>query len=175
MSTNEETIQTAKVLRRGTEEALKHGLLRLPARVVVVDGSNVAYAVQTSAGKPRIELILVIREKLLEYSFIPICLVSANLKYHINNPNLFQELLRQEIIIESPAGVSDDRFLIAVVREFDSLILTNDLFRDILAPHDIEWFIQRRIAFKFILNTPVLLFPQTIKINKYETIDISNE
>ncbi|MFX0092437.1 MAG: hypothetical protein ACFFBD_11795 [Candidatus Hodarchaeota archaeon] len=165
MSSAEQVVDTVEItesvelLRKGLEDALGHGILDLPARVVVVDGSNVAYAVHGPQSKPKVFGIISMRKKLLEHGFIPVCLIGATLKYHIDKPDLVRELIKQEILIEAPAGVSDDRFLIATVKEFDGFILTNDLFRDILPPQEIDWFIQRRIAYKFILKTPVLLFP----------------
>lgn len=99
--------------------------------VVVVDGSNVAYAVEGRGA--RLENIRVVCRKLQEEGFRPVVLVDAKLRHEIDEPAEYEELVDKGMIRQAPAGTDADYFILSFAREFDARVLSNDRFRDLAA------------------------------------------
>lgn len=97
--------------------------------VVVVDGSNVAYAVEGRGA--RLENIRVVCRKLQEEGFRPVVLVDARLRHEIDEPAEYEELVDKGMIRQAPAGTDADYFILSFAREFDARVVSNDRFRDL--------------------------------------------
>ena len=97
--------------------------------IVVVDGSNVAYAVEGLGA--RLENIRVVCRKLQEEGFRPVVLVDAKLRHEIDEPAEYEALVEKGMIRQAPAGTDADYFILSFAREFDARVLSNDRFRDL--------------------------------------------
>ena len=106
-----------------TEEAEKDG------DIVVVDGSNVAHAVEGMGA--RLENIRVVCRKLQEEGFRPVVLVDAKLRHEIDEPEEYESLVDKSMIRQAPAGTDADYFILSFAREFNARVVSNDRFRDL--------------------------------------------
>ena len=97
--------------------------------VVVVDGSNVAYAVEGRGA--RLENIRVVCRKLQDEGFRPVVLVDAKLRHDIDEPAEYESLVDKGMIRQAPAGTDADYFILSFAREFDARVVSNDMFRDL--------------------------------------------
>ena len=97
--------------------------------VVVVDGSNVAYAVEGRGA--RLENIRVVCRKLQAEGFRPVVLVDAKLRHEIDEPEEYEQLVEKGMIRQAPAGTDADYFILSFAREFDARVVSNDRFRDL--------------------------------------------
>ena len=97
--------------------------------VVVVDGSNVAYAVEGRGA--RLENIRVVCRKLQEEGFRPVVLVDAKLRHEIDEPAEYEQFVDKGMIRQAPAGTDADYFILSFAREFDARVVSNDRFRDL--------------------------------------------
>ncbi|MFQ6126987.1 MAG: hypothetical protein ACE5R6_20620 [Candidatus Heimdallarchaeota archaeon] len=102
-------------------------------KLVVVDGNNVAWHGKSrdKGEKASVDMLQRIRVKIekLEAQQIEI-FVSSALKYDIDDPEFFNKLLQKKKLVETPAGRSDDVFLISYALKKGGLIVTNDRFKD---------------------------------------------
>jgi len=96
--------------------------------VVVVDGSNVAYAEEAKGA--RLENIRVVCRKLQEEGYEPVVLVDAKLRHTIDDTEAYEELVDNGMIRQAPAGTDADYFILSFAREFDARVVSNDRFRD---------------------------------------------
>lgn len=99
--------------------------------VVVVDGSNVAYAVEGVGA--RLENIRVVCRKLQDEGFRPVVLVDAKLRHEIDEPEEYESLVDKGMIRQAPAGTDADFFILSFAREFEARVVSNDRFRDLAA------------------------------------------
>lgn len=99
--------------------------------IVVVDGSNVAYAVEGKGA--RLENIRVVCRKLQDEGFRPVVLVDAKLRHEIDEPAEYESLVDKGMIRQAPAGTDADYFILSFAREFDARVVSNDRFRDLAA------------------------------------------
>jgi hypothetical protein len=125
--------QDARQLIEGAERLVPGArrLLSGPVRPVVVDGSNVAWHGQPSDGKPDLDNIRQLRQKLFESGFFPvIILADASLPWQVENSDrLYRWVLRDEIgLVDSQ--VEADEPLLAAARMLGCPIVTNDQLRD---------------------------------------------
>lgn len=98
------------------------------SNVVLVDGSNVAYAVEGEP--PRVANIIVIRDKLREEGFEPIIVADAALRHSIDDPKQYERLIDEGQVRQAPAGTDADYFILSFARELNASIVSNDRFRD---------------------------------------------
>jgi hypothetical protein len=96
--------------------------------VVVVDGSNVAYAEE--GGGPRLANILAMCAKLEEEGLRPVVLVDARLRHTIDEPKQYEAMVDAGRIRQAPAGTDADYFILSFARELDARVVSNDRFRD---------------------------------------------
>ena len=99
------------------------------AGMVVVDGSNVAHAVEGLGA--RLENIRVVCRKLQDEGYRPLVLVDAKLRHEIDEPEEYELLVDKGMIRQAPAGTDADFFILSFAREFDARVVSNDRFRDL--------------------------------------------
>lgn len=97
-------------------------------KVVIIDGSNVAYSVEGK--QPSLHNIELVREKLLEEGFEPIVVVDAALRHHVDDVPGYERMIERGTLRQAPAGTDADYFILAFARELDARIVSNDRFRD---------------------------------------------
>ncbi len=119
-------------------------------RPVFVDGCNVAY--HQNGKKPRVENIILMREKLKEIGFQQIFfIVSAALKHHIDDKNKFQELEHLAVLQVTPFKADDDYLLIKSAMDQDGVILSNDRFKERITDKKIaEYMKKNQVKFTFV-------------------------
>jgi hypothetical protein len=96
--------------------------------VVVVDGSNVAYA-EEGAGA-RLANIRLVCSKLEAEGYRPLVLVDARLRHSIDDRKGYEAMVDEGRIRQAPAGTDADYFILSFARELDARIVSNDRFRD---------------------------------------------
>jgi hypothetical protein len=98
------------------------------SNVVIVDGSNVAYA--TEGQPPQVANILIVRDKLVEDGLEPIVVADAALRHQIDDPARYEQLVDGGLVRQAPAGTDADYFILSFARELNASIVSNDRFRD---------------------------------------------
>lgn len=96
--------------------------------ITVVDGSNVAYAVEGEG--PRLEHIRVVCRKLEEEGYRPVVVVDAKLRHTIDDPGGYEAMVEEGRIRQAPAGTDADYFILSFARELDARVVSNDRYRD---------------------------------------------
>ncbi len=98
------------------------------SRVVLVDGSNVAFS--SEGEKARLQNILCVRDRLVAEGFEPIVVVDAALRHKIDDPGGYERLVDEGIIKQAPAGTDADYFILSFAEELDASVVSNDRFKD---------------------------------------------
>lgn len=98
------------------------------SRTVIIDGSNVAHS--SEGEKPRLENILIVRDKLIDEGYEPVVLTDAALRHQIDDSEGFEQLVEAGTIKQAPAGTDADYFILSFARELDANIVSNDRFKD---------------------------------------------
>jgi hypothetical protein len=93
-----------------------------------VDASNVAH--NGEGGAPRLDNLLLVRQKLVEEGFHPLIVADAALRHQIDRPEEYQRLVHEGTIHQAPAGTDADFFLLSFARELGASVVSNDRFRD---------------------------------------------
>jgi len=129
---------------------------------IYIDGSNVAYFGFNKSKKPKLSNILqIINYLITEIGFKRKnihCICDPSLKYYIDNPNEYENLVKEDVIIEAPK-VADEFILSFALKHDFCFIISNDRFRQYLdqLPSK-QWLEERRISF-MIINNEVCLSP----------------
>ena len=97
-------------------------------KLALVDASNVAHS--TEGERPRLENILVVREKLREEGLEPIVVADAALRHQIDDRAGYERLVDEGAVKQAPAGTDADYFILTFARELGASIVSNDRFKD---------------------------------------------
>jgi hypothetical protein len=97
--------------------------------IIVIDGNNIVNHRLIRGQTGCLQNLLLVLEYLQGEKFTPIILVSAKLKYYIDDPRSLEDLLEQGSIMETPAGSDSDLFILETAKMLDAYIFSNDLFR----------------------------------------------
>lgn len=119
-----------------------------PSWLVVIDGSNVAYAARDSAGRPQAKNITLAIKWAEERGYTPLVVVDASLKHHIDNPYMLESLRARGVLYEAPARTSADAFIISIAEKHGAIILSNDTFKEYVSEK--PWVEKRRFAFMIV-------------------------
>jgi hypothetical protein len=98
------------------------------SNVVLVDGSNVAYALE--GAPPQVSNLIVVRNKLLEEGLEPIIVADAALRHQIDDAGRYERMIDDGFVRQAPAGTDADYFILSFARELNASVLSNDRFRD---------------------------------------------
>lgn len=137
-----------------------------PKKSIIVDGSNIAWEEVNKKNKPQMSNILISIKHLKDYGFEEILVVvDAALRYQIDNKTELDGLSRKGIIKVLPAKVNGDSFILRLSAQKQSLILTNDLFKEFREEY--PWIDDRRVPYTIMKSQFFLhpLFENKIKEN----------
>jgi hypothetical protein len=98
------------------------------SKVVLVDGSNVAFSSEGETGVLR--NIVTIRDRLVAEGFKPIVVVDAALRHKIDDEVGYERFVDEGLIKQAPAGTDADYFILSFAEELDASIVSNDRFKD---------------------------------------------
>jgi Zc3h12a-like Ribonuclease domain. len=98
------------------------------SKIVLVDGSNVAHS--TEGGKPLIENLIAVRDKLKEEGLEPVIVADAALRHQIDDAAKYEQMIDAGAVRQAPAGTDADYFILSFARELNATIVSNDRFRD---------------------------------------------
>ena len=132
-----DALRSSPELRKAVEEAVVSidPTCRLPlvtsTRPVVVDGSNAAYALPCSDGKPRLRNITNLVRELRRKCYFPVYVCAdAALPYQIDRPSDLQALVDSGSVELSESGTDADEMIVARAQRLDCPVATNDRMLD---------------------------------------------
>jgi hypothetical protein len=133
----------------------------------VIDGANICWYGVNGRTKSCLKNLILMLEELKsigikEDNILIFC--DATLRHKIDQPNKYISLTRKKRIIETPAGIKTDEFILNYcLRHDDSLFISNDLFREYYDQlPDLHWIIHRRLTY-LIIDEEVLIIPMEKK------------
>ena len=97
------------------------------SNIIVVDGQNVA---SYREGRPLYRNLFLIYKSLKIKGYLPKIVISAAMKYRIDNPVKLHLMLDKGIAIESPAGENDDLTVLELAQKHGAKIVSNDSYID---------------------------------------------
>ena len=117
-------------------------------KVIVVDGSNVAFEEQTGGGKPRMANLVRARQRLEEKGYEVIIIVDAALHHQVDDPAQLDALIEDDVVHQAPAGTDADYFVLRTAEDRDALVLSND--RYLPYREQFPWIKERRVPYMII-------------------------
>ncbi|WP_405283239.1 NYN domain-containing protein [Methanobrevibacter sp.] len=133
---------------------------------VVVDASNVAFAVKNENGQPQMANIIAAVKALEESEDEFVIIADASLRHDIDDKQKYLKLLESENVEEVPAGNDADHFILEIATNEKAKILSNDKFRDYAA----EFRNISSMRIPFVINNGRLTFGKPNKPKKDKNI-----
>ena len=121
-----------------------------------VDLSNILFEDININGKLKVENIRVVNNTLLDENYDPFLIIDAYLRHLMNDEQEYEELIKEKIIYQAPAGRKADPFFLKIAKAFKSKFLTNDLCKEYYEEYGRDWIIENRKTFMFIEGKLIL-------------------
>ena len=140
---------------------------RYEEKEYIIDGANICWYGVNSRYRPKIKNLLLLLEELKssgikQNKIKTFC--DATLRHKIDQRHKYYSLIRKRIFIETPAGIKTDEFILNYcLKHNDTLIISNDLFREYYEQlPDIHWINKKRVTY-LIVDENVILVPMLKK------------
>jgi hypothetical protein len=97
-------------------------------RVGIIDASNVA---RSGLRNGRITRLKAMLSEFQEHHVLGCCIADASLRYVIDDPDSYQNLLDEEKVVQAPAGSTADEFIVGLAAKLseeglEPFVVTND-------------------------------------------------
>lgn len=102
-----------------------------PIKKIIIDGSNVARQnFENGVGSAK-QLLQAYHDLKNIYGFESIIIfIGAGLRHKTPDFDLLEPFIKNKIIQQTPAGASDDKYIIEFAKDKDMLIMTNDFYKE---------------------------------------------
>lgn len=125
-------------------------LISVLEKAITCDLNNYLYDDKDSKGKLKIENVDILDEALRKLGYTKIILIaSSTLRKKIDKPKKYEEMIKQKRIIQAPALIDNDWYILELAKKLDTVILSNDKFKDYWDEFGEDWIRQRRKTFIF--------------------------
>jgi hypothetical protein len=136
------------------------------SRKIIIDGSNVAnYGVNVGAKEnAKIKNIELVMDGLKGQGLVDIKVIcDANLRWVIDDPKLFEEMIDNNQVIQVPAKTDADNWFFKYAKEFNAKVVSNDTFKK-WVERDI-WVRENAESFR----VPFMIVDGVVKFENLET------
>jgi hypothetical protein len=113
-------------------------------RIAVVDASNVANSAPSAVA--RLDYLAVLIARLEEEGLAPVVVADAGLVHRIDDRGGYLRMVEQGRIRVAPPGEEADALILALAREHDAVVVSNDRFREWAERYPDE--VRRRVGFR---------------------------
>ena len=73
-------------------------------------------------------------------------IADASTRYHMDDQDLYDNLVNEKIIIQSPAGTKADEYILEVAKAENSKFITNDRFKEYRDEFGEDWINKNRVT-----------------------------
>ena len=98
----------------------------------------------------KVENINKIRDATISLSYAPIMVADASMKYHLDNQEVYEDLNEHKFIIQSPAGVKADEYVLEIAKREKTKFLTNDKYEEYWEEFGKDWIFENRLTCIFV-------------------------
>jgi hypothetical protein len=98
--------------------------------LILVDGSNVAYAELSGNGDPKVSNLVAMRKHLRQKGYKPLIIIDASLRYEIDDPQQLESLIDDQIVRQAPADTDADFFILEKAQNENARVVSNDEFEE---------------------------------------------
>ncbi|MFO7836802.1 MAG: hypothetical protein R6V83_09110 [Candidatus Thorarchaeota archaeon] len=123
-------------------------------RKLVIDGNNVAYYLSYD-GVPQARNIALADRSLRNAGYNPVAVVSAALKYRVEDEGILDRLVRQGKVIEASSGTNDDMLILRLAKRRNADVVSNDRFLEWV--DRFPWIARRRHGYRMTPSGLILL------------------
>ena len=116
---------------------------------LIVDITNILNEDKDINGKLKVENIIKIRDAVRALGYIPEMIADANMKYHLDNPLLYELLKKKGVVKDAPGGREADEFVLAIAKKENCKFLTNDMYSDYTNEFGVIWIHENRLTCKY--------------------------
>lgn len=150
-----EEMRVPRIERRNLEA--QGGKPKAKNKIIVVDGSNVAYAERAKDGKPQVSNLIAVQRALQARGLQPIIIVDAALRHQVDDPARIEALIQHQEIRQAPADTDADYFILKTAENEHADVVSNDEYQPYR--RQFRWIAKRRIPLMIVRGAVELYEP----------------
>jgi len=121
-----------------------------PNKMMVVDLANILHQDRNENQELKVENIIKVHRAVFSMGYTPTMIADASTKHKMDDKSLYEELIENGIVVQSPAGTKADEYVLEVAKAEKSKFLTNDLFREYWDEFGSDWIFQNRLTCLYV-------------------------
>ncbi|MFX0028920.1 MAG: hypothetical protein ACFE8B_06910 [Candidatus Hermodarchaeota archaeon] len=125
-------------------------------RFLIVDITNILNEDKDINGKLKVENIIKIRNAIRALGYIPEMIADANMKYHLDNPLLYDVLKKKGMVKDAPGGREADEIVLSIAKQENCKFLTNDMYSDYANEFGASWIYENRLTCTYFNNSFII-------------------
>jgi hypothetical protein len=132
-------------------------------KLMIVDITNILNLDKDQNHELKFKNILKVHRAVFSLGYEPVMIADASMRYHVDDKNLYEELINNGKIIQSPAGIKADEYILEVAKSENCKFLTNDKFEEYWDEFGLDWIKKNRVTCLFFNNKFIIREEKTRK------------
>ena len=131
-----------KEIRSNQDEKIP---IQRPNKMIVVDITNILNLDKNEKQKLKTKNIIKIHRAIFSLGYAPTMIADASMRHHMDDENLYEELIADGIVIQAPAATEADEYILEVAKAENCKFLTNDMYEGYWDEFGKDWILINRI------------------------------
>ncbi len=115
-------------------------------KMIVVDITNVLNLDKDENQTLKVENIIKVHRSVFSLGYTPTMIADASMRYHLDDENLYEELVDSNTIIQAPAGTKADEYVLEIAKAENCKFLTNDKYEEYWDEFGKDWIFKNRLT-----------------------------
>ncbi len=124
--------------------------IQSPNKMIIVDLANILYQDKNENQELKVENIIKVHRAVFSMGYTPTMIADASTKHKMDDKSLYEGLIEDGIVVQSPAGTKADEYVLEVAKAEKSKFLTNDLFREYWDEFGSDWIFRNRLTCLYV-------------------------
>jgi hypothetical protein len=118
-------------------------------KLMIVDITNILNLDKQNSQELKVQNIIKVHRAIFSLGYKPVMIADASMRHHVDDRDLYKELVNNGTVIQSPAGIKADEYILEVAKSENSKFLTNDKFEEYWDEFGLDWIKKNRVTCLF--------------------------
>jgi len=117
--------------------------------LLLVDITNILNMDKNKNHKIKVDNIQKVGDAVTSLEHVPRMIADASMRHNVDDADLYEELVDDGIVIQSPAGIKADEYILEIAKVEKCKFLTNDKFEEYWKEFGKDWIFNNRLTCLF--------------------------
>ncbi len=120
-----------------------------PNKIMVVDITNILNLDKNEQQMLKVKNIIKLDRAIFSLGYTPTMIADASMRHHMDDKNLYEELIDDGIVLQAPAATKADEYILEVAKAENCKFLSNDMYEEYWNEFGKDWIFENRLTCLF--------------------------